>query len=87
MTTINDYIEDDDSRFKVESDKNLIYDSKTDKDICMYFNEETKNFLLEVLNNHHKNINVIFDSLTPEERVEIMSKYDQNVGFKHEDLI
>ena len=46
----NDYNEDD--RFKIESDKSLIYDSKTGADICMYFDEETRDWLLNILNTY-----------------------------------
>jgi hypothetical protein len=44
-------LNDIDIRFRVEEDKSLIYDSKTNKDICMYFDEESKDFLLNLLNN------------------------------------
>lgn len=40
----------DDLRFKIEANKSLIYDNKTDKDICMYFDEETRDWLLNLLN-------------------------------------
>ena len=47
-------VSDSDLRFKIEEDKSLIYDSKTDKDICMYFDSETRDWLLNLLNTHIK---------------------------------
>ncbi len=43
-------VSEDDLRFKIEDDKSLIYDSKTDKDICMYFDDNTRDWLLDLLN-------------------------------------
>ena len=37
-------------RYKSELDKSLIYDSATNKDICMYFDDDTRDMLLELLN-------------------------------------
>ena len=37
-------------RYKAEEDKSIIYDTLTDKDVCMYFDEEMKEMLLELLN-------------------------------------
>ena len=48
--TITTTIDDDDLRYQTESEKNLIYDTKTDKDICSYFDDETKDWLLNILN-------------------------------------
>jgi hypothetical protein len=45
-------IDDSDFRYKFESDKSLIYDSKLDKDICMYFDEQTRDWLLKLLNSY-----------------------------------
>jgi hypothetical protein len=45
-------VSDSDLRFKIEADKSLIYDSKTDKDICMYFDEQTRDWLLDLLNTY-----------------------------------
>ncbi len=46
----------EDGRFQLESDKSLIYDTKTNNDICMYFNEENKKLLLILLNKYYENI-------------------------------
>lgn len=45
-------IGDDDLRFRAEEDKSLIYDSKTDKDICTYFDNTTKDWLITLLNKY-----------------------------------
>ena len=45
-------MEDDNLRYKAEEDKSLIYDSKTDTDVCMYFDDETKVWLLNILNSN-----------------------------------
>lgn len=37
-------------RYRAEEAKSIIYDTETDKDVCMYFDEEMKNLLLELLN-------------------------------------
>ncbi|CAG7580034.1 MAG: hypothetical protein SLAVMIC_00215 [uncultured marine phage] len=42
---------DNNQRYKDESDKSIIYDSETDKDICMYFDDETRDLILRKLNN------------------------------------
>lgn len=42
-----DYI---DQRYKIEKDKSIIYDSETNKDICMYFDDDMKDWLLKILN-------------------------------------
>lgn len=47
-------VDDSDLRYKAEPNKSLIYDSKTNKDVCMYFDEETKDFLLNLLNANSK---------------------------------
>ena len=39
-------------KFKAEEDKQVIYNSITDEDICMYFGEENKQFLLNLLNKY-----------------------------------
>lgn len=44
------YEEMDDLRYKYEEDKSIIYDSETNKDICMYFDDETREWLLNILN-------------------------------------
>lgn len=49
-----DIFDSDNDVFKVEEDKSLIYNSETDEDLCMYFNEEGRDFLLNVLNNRNK---------------------------------
>ncbi len=41
-------------RYLTEDDKRLIYDSETDEDICVYCNEEKKEFLLKLLNTYAK---------------------------------
>lgn len=43
-------------RFKYEEDKSLIYDSETNCDICMYFSEENRDLLLNLLNTHYEKI-------------------------------
>lgn len=43
---------EEDNKYKVEEDKSIIYNSETDRDICMYFGEENKIFLLKVLNQY-----------------------------------
>lgn len=43
-------VSDSDLRFKSEDDKNIIYDSISDKDICMWFDEDTRDWLLDILN-------------------------------------
>lgn len=50
MDTGEIFLETDDLRFKVESEKQIIYDSETDEDICMYFDDKVKNRLLNLLN-------------------------------------
>lgn len=40
-------------RFKCEPDKSLIYDSSTNSDICMYFDEDIRDLLLNLLNEHY----------------------------------
>ena len=45
-------VSDSDLRFKIEAEKSLIYDSKTDKDICMYFDGQTRDLLLDLLNTY-----------------------------------
>lgn len=40
----------DQLRYKTEPDKNLIYDSTTDRDLCMFFSEDGRDFLLNTLN-------------------------------------
>lgn len=47
----------DDSRFKCEKDKNLIYDSLTNKDICNSYDPEITILLINLLNKHYENIN------------------------------
>lgn len=37
-------------RYKCDDEKFLIYDNLTNKDICSYFDEKSKEFLLSVLN-------------------------------------
>lgn len=43
-------VSDSDLRFKSENEKNIIYDSISDKDICMWFDEDTRDWLLDILN-------------------------------------
>lgn len=43
-------IDDDNTRYKVESNKSLIYDNTTNTDVCMYFDDTTKDMLLNLLN-------------------------------------
>lgn len=43
---------DDDLRYKFEEDKKVIYDSLTDQDVCMYFNDDMRDWLLDTLNNN-----------------------------------
>lgn len=50
METQKELNNDTDFRYKVESDKSIIYDSKTDKDICLYFDDVTRDLLLDILN-------------------------------------
>ena len=40
----------DEPRYKTEEDKSLIYDSKTDNDVCMYFDDDNRDMLLNLLN-------------------------------------
>lgn len=47
---------EDNLRYKTEEDKALIYDSLTNRDICMYFNEETRDLLLTLLNTANEKI-------------------------------
>lgn len=42
--------ENKDFRYRCENDKFLIYDNLTDKDMCAYFDEESKEVLLSALN-------------------------------------
>jgi len=37
-------------RYHIEEDKSLIYDSKTNHDVCMYFDDENRDMLLNLLN-------------------------------------
>jgi hypothetical protein len=43
-------VSDSDLRFKSEDDKQLIYDSISNKDICMWYDEEIRDWLLDILN-------------------------------------
>lgn len=36
--------------YAAEEDKSVIYNKKTNQDICSYYNEEDKNMLLDLLN-------------------------------------
>lgn len=37
-------------RYKTEEDKSVIYDSATNRDVCMYFDDDDRDFLLNTLN-------------------------------------
>ncbi len=41
---------DETKRYRVEEEKFLIYDSKTDQDVCMYFGDDMRDLLLNKLN-------------------------------------
>ena len=43
----------EESRFKYEADKSIIYDSVTDEDICNCYNEEYVELLIKLLNEHY----------------------------------
>lgn len=40
-----------DLRFRAEDDKRIIYDSENDEDLCMYFDDTKRDFILAKLNN------------------------------------
>lgn len=46
----------EESRFKYEADKSIIYDSVTDDDICNCYDEEYVKLLITLLNKHYENL-------------------------------
>lgn len=47
-------VEKETDLYKSEDDKNVIYNSKTNRNICVYFDEENKQLLLKLLNTTDK---------------------------------
>lgn len=46
----------EESRFKYETDKSIIYDSVTNKDICNCYDSEMTTLLITLLNKHYENL-------------------------------
>ena len=74
--------DNEDELYGVEEDKSIIYRKRDDKDICMYFGDDSKELILTALNSMpiSENLNIKLNESAPNE--ELQYKIEKSKSYK-----